>query len=106
MRIRHFGGWALLVPTAVIVLLLPTVQATGQSHAAPLIGVNYMHWGLTGCDRSNTGILNTYGMAGVRRKVRAQLAAMHAAGLETLRLLLWHQTLGADLRFGIVSSNG
>lgn len=51
---------------------------------------------------SGTGIIATYHERGIRRKVRAQLEAMHAAGLRSLRVLIWHSVEGDQ--FGMVSS--
>lgn len=48
------------------------------------------------------GIVATYDQPGIRRKVRLQLAAMHAAGLDSLRVMIWH-SVQAD-PFGMVSS--
>jgi hypothetical protein len=51
------------------------------------------------------GIVVRYDLLGVRRTVRRQLAAMRAAGIQTLRLLLWHITDASGRRWGIVSSD-
>ena len=49
------------------------------------------------------GIVPTYGDRGIRAKVRRQLAAMHAGGLSSLRLLLWHSDQ-PDLPSDVLSS--
>jgi hypothetical protein len=72
----------------------------GGVGSAPLIGALYSRWGLFGCRTEDTQIIPTYDDPGVRPRVRLHLAAMHAAGLETLRLGLWHAddtSLGASL---------
>jgi hypothetical protein len=71
----------------------------------PLIGADYTHYRYPGCGLDDGGIVARYGLPGVRRMVRLQLAAMRAAGIQTLRLLLWHVTDATGLRWGIVSSN-
>jgi len=72
----------------------------------PLIGANYTHYANVDCSLDNTGIVTHYQDPGIRRLVRAQLAAMHQAGIETLRLLLWHMTDATGQNWGIVSSGG
>ena len=52
------------------------------------------------------GSIRAYDEPGVRRQVRAQLAAMRSAGIETLWLILWHMTLVGSHRWGVVSSAG
>jgi hypothetical protein len=69
----------------------------------PLVGTAFADWGVDGCKVDGTGIVATYDHPGVRRKVRLQLAAMHAAGLDTIRLLLWHDVTG-DPTGGVVPS--
>jgi hypothetical protein len=95
-------GVSLLGVAAAVLLLLPGKQLRAAS-SAPLIGSAYTDWGLRGCDPSGTAILTTYGRSGVRHTVRLQLAAMHAAGLDSLRLLIWNSAQGDD-RAGVVSS--
>lgn len=73
---------------------------------APLIGANYSHYENKNCSLDDTGIVSRYHQPGVRRRVRAQLAAMRSAGIETLRLLLWHMTDVGSHRWGVVSSAG
>jgi hypothetical protein len=92
----------LLGALAVLALLIPGQQLRA-SLPAPLVGTAYTDWGLTGCDPVGTPILTTYNQAGVRHRVRLQLAAMHAAGLDSLRLLIWNSVHGDD-QSGVVSS--
>jgi hypothetical protein len=72
---------------------------------APLVGADYTHYRYLRCDLNDGGIVVEYDQPGVRRTVRRQLAAMRAAGIQTLRLLLWHITDASGLRWGIVSSD-
>jgi hypothetical protein len=72
----------------------------------PLIGANYSHYQNENCSLDDTGIVSRYNEPDVRRRVRAQLAAMRSAGIETLRLLLWHMTDVGSHRWGVVSSAG
>lgn len=69
----------------------------------PLIGVNYNHYGVVGCSLLG-GVLSD-GHAG-RIEIRRQLAAMRAAGIETLRLFLWHMHDASGQAWGVVSSAG
>jgi hypothetical protein len=89
-------------------LVLASVFATEApaNSRAPLIGVNYNHFAFPNCSLDDTGIVLTYGEPGVRTIVRRQLAAMRAAGIQSLRLLLWHVTDAGDMRWGVVSSHG
>jgi hypothetical protein len=70
----------------------------------PLVGANYSHFGLAGCDFNGYGILTDsgFGMAAVRQ----QLAAMRAAGIETLRLFIWHMHDASNQYWGVVTSAG
>ena len=72
----------------------------------PLIGANYSHFKNANCSLDDTGIIRHYDVPGVRPRVNAQLAAMRSAGIETLRLLLWHMTDVGSHRWGVVSSSG
>jgi hypothetical protein len=98
--------WGLL--TVVFLVLLAFVTAgSGRSAGSPsLIGANYTHYENVNCSLDDTGIVTHYQDPGIRRRVRAQLAAMHAAGVQTLRLLLWHMTDASGQYWGVVSSGG
>jgi hypothetical protein len=72
----------------------------------PLIGANYSHFENENCSLEDTGIIRHYDVPGVRARVNAQLVAMRSAGIETLRLLLWHMTDVGSHRWGVVSSSG
>lgn len=76
------------------------------SGASPLVGTAYSHWAIRGCSADGTGIVATYDQPGVRRRVQLQLAAMRAAGITSLRLLLWHATDTSGQDWGIVPSAG
>jgi len=81
-------------------------SVAGDPTDAPLVGAAYGHWRTVGCDAGGAAILTTYHEPGVRQRVRQQLAAMRAAGLETLRLVIWHQTDGAGQPPGVIPSAG
>jgi hypothetical protein len=100
---RRLGARVSLLGVAVAVTLLIPGQPLGADSSAPLIGAAYTNWGLNGCDTTGTAILTTYGHHGVRKRVRLQLGAMHAAGLDSLRLLIWNSAQGDD-QAGVVSS--
>ena len=91
---------------ALLCLLMLASTAPAGATSAPLIGVNYTHVAFPNCSLDDTGIVLTYDERGVRAEVRRQLAAMRAAGIQTLRLLLWHVTDAATMRWGVVSSGG
>jgi hypothetical protein len=91
---------------ALVGLLVLATAAPAGATSAPLIGVNYTHVAFPECSLDDTGIVLTYDEPGVRTKVRRQLAAMRAAGIQTLRLLLWHATDAGTMRWGVVSSGG
>jgi hypothetical protein len=88
----------------VFAFALPSAAARGGG-GTPLIGADYTHYRYPNCDLNDGGILVDYGRPGVRVTVQRQLAAMRAAGLQSLRLLLWHVTDASGMRWGIVSSD-
>jgi hypothetical protein len=79
-------------------------QAEFAADVLPLVGANYSHKGLVGCDFSSEGILanGTF----TRPLVKRQLAAMRAAGIETLRLFVWHMHDASNQFWGVVTSGG
>lgn len=68
----------------------------------PLIGAGYTHFVNPDCSLAGTGIVAD-GEAAPRR-IERQLAAMRAAGIESVRLIMWntHDATGQD--WGVVSS--
>lgn len=99
-------GWT-VVATVLAACALVVVSGAAGARAVsppPLIGANYTHYANASCSLEGTGIVGHYNELGVRRRVRAQLAAMRAAGIESLRLLLWHMTDPAGAGWGVVSS--
>jgi hypothetical protein len=83
--------------------------AAGGSTADPapvLVGAAYAHWATPACSPNGTGIVATYDQPGVRRRVRLQLAAMRAAGIASLRLLLWHMSDISGQDWGVIPSAG
>lgn len=92
---------------ASVVLALVFVPASsGGQAASPLIGTNYTHWSYVGCKLDDTGIVRFYHEPGVRKTVKAQLTAMRRAGVQSLRLLLWHERDAENVRWGAVPSRG
>lgn len=80
----------------VLVALVLTVAAGDASvgQASPLIGTNYTELtGGFGCGRRS--ILRHGHEPGALRMMRLQLAAMRAAGIESLRFFIWHDHDGA-----------
>ena len=95
--------------SALAIVFLVLLAASGASRAdvaPPLIGANYSHYSNESCSLDDTGVVAAYDEAGVRRRVQAQLSAMRSAGIETLRLILWHMTQVGTHRWGVVASSG
>lgn len=80
------------------------IRARGSQAAPPSIGANYTHLATPGCSLDDTGIV-AFGQD-ARPRIKRQLAAMRAAGLQTLRLLVWHSRNAARESWGIVPSTG
>jgi hypothetical protein len=78
--------------------------ATGTVEGLPLVGINYSTFGDVGCDFSGYGIV-AYG-AGNRMLISQQLAAMRAAGIQTLRTFIWSTHDASGQSWGVVSSAG
>jgi len=101
------------VVTSVAVLLVAAgpgrlaTAAAKDSARVGLIGANYTHYVSPSCSLDlSYGIVTQYDWPGVRARVRAQLAAMRAAGIQSLRLLLWYMSDAAGQDWGVVSSAG
>jgi hypothetical protein len=107
VRQSVFAGAAVVV-VAIGIALPGSVgaDASASGAAVPLVGAAYAHWATFGCSVNGTGIVATYDQPGVRNRVRLQLAAMRAAGLDSLRLLLWHVTDTSGQDWGVVPSAG
>ena len=92
------------IPAALLsgLAVLTAVGATAAASSPPLVGTNYTHYGRYGCSIDGFGIVASGD--GERARIRQQLAAMRAAGIETLRLLVWHQHDMEFHRWGVVSS--
>jgi hypothetical protein len=93
----------LSLAVAVAVARAPSTVDARTSASAPLIGVNYNHYAIIGCNLYG-GLLaaGDFGHAAILQ----QLAAMHAAGLQTLRLFIWHMHDAGTQTWGVVSSAG
>jgi uncharacterized repeat protein (TIGR01451 family) len=81
-------------------------SAAGDEPGTPLVGAAYSHWLTVRCSANGAGVLTTYHRPGVRRRVQLQLAAMRAAGIETLRLVIRHQADTAGQPPDVVPSAG
>jgi hypothetical protein len=92
-----------LIPPFVLALVFVTAGPARVTGKVPLIGVNFAHYRYPNCGLNDGGIVVNYHVPSVRRMVRDQLAAMRAAGIQTLRLLLWHVTDASGMRWGIAS---
>jgi hypothetical protein len=68
----------------------------------PLIGASYTHFSNQDCSLDGSGIVE-YGND-ARTRIKRQLAAMRAAGIESLRLLMWNQHDATGQTWGVVSS--
>jgi hypothetical protein len=71
---------------------LPNAQGRSPEAKLPEIGVTYTHPSIpSSCDlNAANGLLKTYHWPGVRTRVQRQLAAMRAAGIDSIRILIWH----------------
>jgi hypothetical protein len=78
--------------------------AGGAVEGLPLVGINYSTFGDLGCDFSGYGIV-AYG-EGNRTPIRHQLAAMRAAGVQSLRTFIWSTHDASGQSWGVVSSAG
>jgi hypothetical protein len=85
-----------------------TAAAAGSAlAAAPLIGTTYTHTAVAGdcnLDNPRSAIVLTYDEPEVRRRVRGQLAAMRAAGVQTISILLWNMTSPGNHVWGVIPS--
>lgn len=99
-------AWILALAIVFVLGLAAASGAYRSDVAPPLIGANYSHYRNESCSLDDTGLIAAYDESGVRRRVRAQLAAMGSAGIETLRLILWHMTQVGTHRWGVVASSG
>ena len=95
----------------IVVIVAAAIAAFAGSTAAdppvPLIGVTYTHTSVANCDLNANGIVQHYDRPGMRRLVRTQLAAMHAAGIQTIRILLWNMSDITGQDWGVIpSANG
>jgi F5/8 type C domain len=68
----------------------------------PLIGAGYTHFWNPDCSLDGTGIVE-FGN-GARTRIKRQLAAMRAAGIESLRLIMWNQHDPTGQTWGVVPS--
>jgi hypothetical protein len=76
--------------------------AGGAAEGLPLVGANYSHFGVLGCDVNGEGIVAN-GMFN-RSLIRQQLAAMRATGIQSLRLFIWNMHDATGQTWGAVSS--
>jgi hypothetical protein len=105
-------GWIAVVASVAVLLVAAgsgrsTTAAVKDPVRVALIGANYTHYVSPSCSLDlSYGIVTQYDRPGVRARVRAQLAAMRAAGIQSLRLLLWYMSDAAGQDWGVVSSAG
>ena len=85
---------------------LPAQPPVVQREPGILVGVNYTHVAFDDCGHGEGGVLANYHDVSVRERVVAQLRNMRAAGLESLRMLVWHMTDTGHHRWGVVASRG
>jgi hypothetical protein len=78
--------------------------AGGVAEGLPLVGVNYSTFGDRGCDFRGYGIVAQG--EGEQVLIRHQLAAMRAAGVQTLRTFIWSRHDASRKTWGVVSSAG
>ena len=101
LRTRHRARlWALAVFSVLLLALASVSGASVRSEnpSPPEIGVTYTDLAVSSdCDlNAALGLLKTYNLLGVRAQARRQLAAMRAAGIDSIRILVWHLSDPAD----------
>jgi hypothetical protein len=104
-NVRAFALGLLVAVAVSLGVILEDPRAADDALPVALIGANYSHYQNKDCSLDDTGIVTHYQERGVRRLVRGQLVAMHAAGIQSLRLILWHMTDASGQRWGVVSSD-
>src|SRR5438874_886809 len=104
-RATRFLSAVLRCGIVCVSLVLPAGSAVAQS-SPPLIGVTFTHTAVDGCNLDSNGIVLHYDRPGVRRLVRSELAAMHAAGIQTVRILLWNMSDITGQDWGVIPSAG
>jgi len=67
-----------------------------------LVGASYTHFRNPECSLDGTGIVESGSNA--RTTIKRQLAAMRAAGIESLRLIMWNTHDAAGQAWGVISS--
>jgi hypothetical protein len=74
------------------VALLSVASVRSENLAVPEIGVTYTDLAVSpDCNlNASLGLLKTYHWPGVRTRARRQLAAMRAAGIDSIRILVWN----------------
>jgi hypothetical protein len=89
---KHRGASArLAIGASVGVLVLgPAMAASGATDPPVQIGVTFTNALVPSDCRIENSFVKTYDRPGVRRTARLQLAAMRAAGIDTINTLLWH----------------
>jgi hypothetical protein len=86
--------------------MLFTASAVAQP-SPPLFGVTFTHATIPGdCALDFNGIVLHYDRPGMRRLVRSELVAMHVAGIQTVRILLWNMSDITGQDWGVIPSSG
>jgi hypothetical protein len=94
-----------LAVLAVAAACVATGASAHQTSNPPLlIGSNYAHFSLPGCDMTDHGVVHDG--ANNMPLVSAQLQAMRVAGIQTLRTIVWNMHDATGQRWGIVDSAG
>jgi hypothetical protein len=94
----------LLAAAASVGIAAALTGANGATGGPPLMGANYSHFGVTACDFGGQGIVASGTLE--QALIKKQLAAMRAAGIETLRLFIWNMHDASGQTWGVVSSAG
>jgi hypothetical protein len=105
VRIRFVcNAIAIGAASAIVAVAAPLASAVSTT---PIVGATLTHSTIRSCDlHGSEGIVAQYNDPGRRRRVRTQLAAMYAAGLRSIRILLWHMADASNQDWGVVSSAG
>lgn len=88
---------------AMVALVVGSSRASGTGQPLPLVGMNYSNFGGNGCGFAD-GIVAEG--AWNPKLIRQQLAAMRAAGIQSLRTFIWNTHDAGGQGWGVVSSAG
>lgn len=94
-----------LIGVAVVLVFVVAAPSAGAiADPLPLVGVNYSNFELASCGNGGPGVVANGNWDW--RLIRQELAAMRAAGIQTLRTFIWNTHDASGQTWGAVSSAG